>query len=364
VTRTWAVIMAGGSGTRFWPRSRRARPKQLLPIGSARPLLRATSERIAPLAPPARQIVITGARHVDAVRAMLPEVPPAQIIGEPEGRDTAPCIGLATRIVERLDPEATVVAMPSDHLVAEQDAFVAALGAAGEALGRHAAPVLVFGIAPTRPTSAYGYLRPGAPLGEVAGLRLCRLAAFVEKPDEARAAVLIGEGCLWNAGLFAFRPAALRAAYDRHLPGMNAALDPIVEAWGDGRGGAGFEAALRAGFGRLQKVSIDYGVMEKLDDCLLLPLAVTWDDVGSWSALERLVAADAAGNVVEGAGLALDARGNLLAAGGDGLIAVRGVDDLIVVHTHDVTMVCKRSDAEGVKHIVAELERRGLEAYL
>lgn len=359
MTRTWAVIMAGGSGTRFWPRSRRARPKQLLPIGTSVPLLVATSRRVAPLAPPARQIVITNARHVDAVRAMLPEIPPAQVVGEPQGRDTAPCIGLASRLVERMDEDAIVVAMPSDHLITPEDAFVAALGAAGEALARHAAPVLVFGIAPTRPTSAYGYLRPGAPLGEVAGLRLCRLAAFVEKPDEARAAMLIAEGCLWNAGLFAFRPPALRAAYDRHLPGVNAALDPIVEAWG----GARFDAALREGFPRLPKVSIDYGVMEKLDDSLLLPLAVTWDDVGSWTALERLLAPDAAGNVVEGSGIALDARGNILVAG-EGLVAVRGVDDLIVVHTPDATMVCRRSDAEGVKRIVDELERRGLQGYL
>ena len=359
MTTTYAVIMAGGSGTRFWPRSRKSRPKQLLPIGSPTPLLVRTSERVAPLAPPSHQFVITSARYVDDVRAMLPDVPPAHVIGEPEGRDTAPCIGLASRVVERLDPHASVVAMPSDHLIGPEHVFVSALGAAGEALATHDAPVLVFGITPDRPTSAYGYLRPGAALGEVDGLTLSRLDAFVEKPDEARAATLIEEGCLWNAGLFAFRPSALRAAYDRHLPGMNAALDPIVGAFGTD----GFDAALAAHFGSLEKISIDYGVMEKLDDSLLLPLPVKWDDVGSWTAYERLIAADESGNWLEGSAVAIEAHGNILAAG-DGLVAVRGVDDLIVVHTPDATMVCKRSDAEGVKQIVAELERRGLSEYL
>lgn len=360
MSKLFAILMAGGSGTRFWPGSRRMRPKQLLPIGGDVPLLTATSARLRPLIPATRQLVITSAEYVDQARALLPDVPPEQIIGEPEGRDTAPCIGLAARVVERIDADAVCVAMPSDHVIRPEDEFRAHLVAAEAALAAHPGSILVFGIRPDHPATGYGYLRCGADVGVYGGRTVQRLLAFVEKPDRPTAERLLAGGDhLWNAGLFAFRPAALAAAYERWLPDTVPGLADLARAWG----GGDFARVMRDVFPTLRKVSIDYGVMERLDDALVLPLPVRWDDVGSWGALARLIAADADGNVVAGNALLQQTRGCIVSAG-DGLVAARGVGDLIIVHTADATLVCRRDDDQGVKEIVDALRARGLERFL
>jgi len=352
----YAILMAGGSGTRFWPASRKDRPKQLLPIGGPRALLAQTSERLGDLIPPERQLVITSARYAPAVRALLPAIPAEQVVGEPEGRDTAACIGLAGRLLARLDPDAVGVAMPSDHVLSPEPVFLEHLAAAGEALTVHPHSVLVFGIRPDRPATGYGYLRRGAKLGSFGGHDVYRLAAFVEKPDRARAETLLAQGDhLWNAGMFAFRPAAMAAAIAQHLPALTGGLDAIAAAWGTPR----WQAALAEHYPKLQKISIDYGVMEKLLDALLLPLPLQWEDVGAWDALARMLPADAQGNVAQGAHVVMDGRNLLLSASG-GMIAAKGVENLIIVHTPDATLVCRRDDAEGVKAIVTALRERGL----
>ena len=361
-SRLYAVIMAGGSGTRFWPRSRESLPKQLLPIGSERALLQQTSERIAPLIPPARQLVITAARTAAAARELLPQVPAAQVIGEPEGRDTAACVGLAGRLLGRLDREAVGIAMPADQVLLDTEAYLEHLRAAEAALAARPDALLVFGIEPDRPATGYGWLRRGAPVGRYLGREVFELAAFVEKPDRERAQQLLAAGGhSWNAGLFAFRPAALAAAYARHLPGMTAGLDALASAWDTPL----FASALAEHYPRLQKISIDYGVMEKVGaegGALLLPLPVRWDDVGAWDALARLLPADARGNVAQGDHVLLDSRGLIVSATG-GVVAAKGVQDLIIVHTPDATLVCRRDDAEGVKAVVAALRERGLQRY-
>lgn len=357
----FGVLMAGGSGTRFWPASRVRRPKQLLPIGGDEPLLALTSHRLGDVIPPERQLIVTSARYVDQVRAMLTEVPPEQVIGEPKGRDTAACIGLAGRLVERLDPDATVVAMPSDHVIRPVETFLAHLRAAEEALDEAPESILVFGVEPDRPATGYGYLRRGDAVGERGGCPVHRLDAFVEKPDEERAKeMLAAGGHSWNAGLFAFRAAALRTAYQKHLPSMTASLDRIAASYLRDE----FDQVLAAEFPKLEKTSIDYGVMEKLDDALLMPLPVQWDDVGAWDALARLAEADEAGNVVSGDAVGVESRGNILSASDGGVVAVHGVEGLIVVHTPDATMVCRRDDAQGVKKITEALKARGYDAFL
>jgi mannose-1-phosphate guanylyltransferase len=359
MTRLFAILMAGGSGTRFWPASRKDRPKQLLPIGTAQPLLVETSERLGTLIPPERQLVITSARYAARVRELLPRVPAEQVVGEPEGRDTAACIGLAGRLLARLDADAVAIAMPSDHVLSPVDVFLDHLRAAQAALEAHPEALLVFGLQPDRPATGYGWLKRGAPVGTFGGRTVHRLEAFVEKPDVARARVLLASGDhLWNAGLFAFRPAAMEAAVARHLPQLASGLAPLAAAWRTPR----FDEALAQHYPQLPKISIDFGVMEKVSGALLLPLPLRWDDVGAWDALARLLPADAAGNVAQGEHLLLDGK-NLLVSSTGGLVAARGVSDLIIVHTPDATLVCRRDDAEGVKAIVQELERRGLGRY-
>jgi mannose-1-phosphate guanylyltransferase len=352
--------MAGGSGTRFWPASRQDRPKQLLPIGCERPLLVETSQRLGDLVPPERQFVITSRRTVDAVRELLPELPPEQVVGEPEGRDTAPCLGLAGRLVARLDPEAVVVAMPSDHVITPVELFREHLAAARDALEAHPEQLLVFGIEPTHPATGYGYLRRGDVVGEFGGKALYSLDAFIEKPDQERATALLAEGGhSWNAGLFAFRPAALHNAFRTHLPDMVDGLDAIADAWRS----EGFETRLAEVFPTLEKISIDFGVMERQQGTLMLPLPVNWNDVGSWTSLESLYESDSEGNVISGEAMLLETSNTIVSSDG-GVVAARGVKDLIIVHTPDATMVCRRDDDQGVKAIVEALRARGLEAYL
>jgi mannose-1-phosphate guanylyltransferase len=359
MTRLFAILMAGGSGTRFWPASRKDRPKQLLPIGTAQPLIVETSERLAPLIPPERQLVITSARYAARVRELLPRVPAERIVGEPEGRDTAACIGLAGRLLARLDDDAVGVAVPSDQVLSPVDVFLDHLSAAQAALEARPEALLVFGLQPDRPATGYGWLRRGAAVGSFGGRTVHELAAFVEKPNLERARQLLASGDhLWNAGLFAFRPAAMEAAVARHLPQLAPGLAALAAAWRTPR----FDAALAEHYPKLPKISIDFGVMEKVSGALLLPLPVRWDDVGAWDALARLLPADATGNMAQGEHVLLDGR-NLIVSSTGGVVAARGVSDLIIVHTPDATLVCRRDDAEGVKAIVQELEKRGLGRY-
>jgi len=361
VSTLFAVLMAGGSGTRFWPASRKSRPKQFLSIGGETALLKRTSARLGQTIPPERQLVITAAHTVEATRALLKEVPPEQIVGEPEARDTSACVGLAACIVGRIDPEATVIAMPADQLITPEESFREHLLTAEAALTAHPERVLVFGVEPTRAEQGYGWLRRGAQLETYGDKPVFELEAFIEKPQAAEAAKMLeAGGYAWNAGMFAFRLQAMRAAFQEHLPDVWAGLERITGDWKT----PAFAADLAREFPTLPKISIDKGVMEKLRGTLMLPLPLDWDDVGSWSALERLREADTAGNVVDGTAIALDARDNLLAAAEGGVVAVKGIDGLIVVHTADATLVCRRDDDQGVKALVKELEARGLERFL
>lgn len=361
MSELFAVLMAGGSGTRFWPASRKARPKQFLPIGGDTALLARTSARLGDTIPPERQLVVTAAHTVEATRALLPDVPPDQVVGEPEARDTSACVGLAACIVSRIDPDATVIAMPADQLITPEPAFREHLLAAGVALAKHPERVLVFGVEPTRAETGYGWLRQGAQLGSFAGKPVYELDAFIEKPDAGEAARMLEVGGhTWNAGLFAFRLQGMQAAFREHLPEVWAGLERITAGWGT----AAFAEGLAREFPSLQKISFDKGVMEKLHGTLMLPLPLAWDDVGSWSSLRRLHDADAAGNVREGETVVIDARDNVLASTDGGVVAVKGVDGLIVVHTPDATLVCRRDDDQGVKALVKELEARGLERFL
>jgi mannose-1-phosphate guanylyltransferase len=344
-----ALILAGGSGTRFWPLSRKSRPKQLLALEGERTLLRDTLERLAPGIGPESVWVCTTEALADAVRRDLPEVPPEQILSEPEGRNTAPAIAWAVRSMPRSMPEDArrdvVAVLPADHRMGDPAAFRDALERAARVVEREDR-VMTLGVVPRWAETGYGYLELEPDAGE-GGVR--RVRRFVEKPSAENAERFVRSGnYLWNAGIFLFRGSTLLDIVARLQPELARGLEEIAAA----------PDRLRELYGRLPADSIDYAVMEKLDGIATLPLDCGWSDLGSWEALAEVLPPDATGNFSRGDALAVEAAGNLLFAD-QGTIAILGVDDLVVVRTGDAVLVCPRSRSQEVRKLVAELSARG-----
>lgn len=349
-----AVVMAGGSGTRFWPMSRSALPKQMLALVTQRPLLEETVRRLDGLIPRDRVMVVTNQAYAQAARDLLVGVPAGNVVPEPCGRDTAPCIALAATLALDTDRDAVLAVLAADHVVATDEEFRATLARAERVIAERPSSLVTFGVKPTRPATGYGYLERGAELGRVADRPYYRVAAFREKPDAATAERFLAAGTFyWNAGIFVFRADAILARIARFLPDLAREL-PGVAAEHREHGTIKEES-----YSRLQKISIDFGVMEKDDDVVALEATFSWDDVGSFAALERVLERDREGNCGFGPRATIDARDNVVVAGDGELIALIGVSDLVVVRTADATLVCRKGDAERVKEMVALLEKRG-----
>jgi mannose-1-phosphate guanylyltransferase len=353
----YPVIMAGGVGARFWPLSRRARPKQLLPLAGdpSTPLIAATAQRIAPLAPLAHTLVVTSAALAAPTRAALPDLPAENLLLEPVGRNTAPCVAWASAWVARRDPAAIVAILAADAFIADAPAFLDALSLAARVAASGA--VVTLGITPTRPETGYGYLHLGEPLPDAPTAR--RVRAFVEKPDATRAAQYLASGdYLWNAGIFVFRADTMARAIETHLPALTAATLAFDAAAREHRE----QAEVDARYPTLPNISMDYGVMEKLSDVVVVPADCGWSDVGSWQAAWELAPRDVAGNAVRAdpaRAAVIDARGNMIVAPPGKTVAVIGVDDLVIVDTPDALLVVPRSRAQDVKRAVDELAGRG-----
>lgn len=348
-----AVVMAGGSGTRFWPLSRRRRPKQLLPFAEGRSLLSAAVERLLPLVPPSRVVVVTGAAIADAVRADLPLVPPGNVLAEPVGRDTAACIGWVAWRLQPSSPDAVMLVVPADHVIPDGIALRQALAAAAEVASRRDA-LVTLGLAPTGPEPGFGYLELGEgsePAGELIAHPVRR---FVEKPGRARAAELLADGrWRWNAGMFAWRVRTIVGAIRRHLPPLAAALDRLVAD----AASIGEAAAVTAHYPGLPRISIDFGVLEKAREVWAIPVRFAWSDVGSWPGLAAVLPAHAAGAVL-GDVVTLDCERSVLVSGGP-LLAAVGVREMVVVATADAVLVVPRAEAERVKEVVERLAAEG-----
>jgi mannose-1-phosphate guanylyltransferase len=356
------VIMAGGSGTRFWPRSRRGRPKQLIRIFGEGSMVQQTVSRLQSSFSPDSFLIMTNAAQADEVRRQLPQLSPAQVIAEPAGRDSAPCIGLAALILLGQDPAAVMLVLASDQVVSPASEFTRSVAEAERiALRQHA--LVTFGVKPSYPSEQYGYVRRGErlpPLGRDAPPAF-RLAQFKEKPSRAQAEEFIRTGeYYWNSGNFAWRAADVLEAIRRYLPELHAGLEKIRPAIGT----SGQAQAIARDYPALPRISIDYGVMEKASNAAVVEMALDWDDLGSWNALERHHKKDAQGNVVMALHAGLDTSGCILAAEPDHLVATLGVKDLIVVQTPDATLICDRSRAAEVKALVELLRSRGLDAYV
>ncbi|HFD39471.1 MAG TPA: mannose-1-phosphate guanylyltransferase, partial [Anaerolineae bacterium] len=273
----YAVIMAGGVGSRLWPRSRAATPKQFLDLLGPRTLLQATVDRLTPLIPPDRILVVTGADHAPTVREQVPALPPENLLIEPGPRGTAPCIGLAAVALRRRDAEATMVVCPADHVIADGDAFRRAVTAAA----RFAQDdyLVTLGIRPESAHTGYGYIQRGDPLGQAQGLTVYRVRRFTEKPDAATARRFVDSGEYdWNGGIFIWRVETILAEMARLLPTLDAELQAVARAWGT----PAWAETLKGAWQRVPRTTIDYGVMERAERVAVTPVEMGWDDVGNW----------------------------------------------------------------------------------
>ncbi len=357
-----AIVMAGGSGTRFWPASRAALPKQLLPLAGEQTLLEDTVDRLDGLVPPDRVMVVTAARLLDAVRRQVPKVPDAGLVGEPCKRDTAPCIGLAALLVSRHDPDAIMAVMPSDHVIRPAEGFRAAIRQAAALVEQSPGRLVTFGIKPTYAAECFGYIQQGEPLDCLpAAAAVHTVARFREKPPASVAQEYLEAGnYLWNGGIFVWKAATILAALAERQPECLAHLNRIADAWDT----PARDTVFAEEFAAIKGISIDYAVLEHARDVVVIEAPFSWDDLGGWSAVARQRGGDTDGNTVVGRHLGIDSSRTIVHAGDDHLVVTMGLTDMLVVHTPDATLVAHRAHEEAVRKVVAELEKRGWTEFL
>jgi mannose-1-phosphate guanylyltransferase len=353
-----AMIMAGGGGTRFWPRSRAARPKQFLALAGERTLVQQACDRLEAQVQAANTWVITSEAHADETRRQLPQLPAANVVGEPCGRDTAACIGLGAALIARRDPDAVMIVTPADHVIEPTAEFARAVRAATLVIEEHPTALVTFGIVPTFPSTGYGYIHRGAEIERRQNVPAFRVAAFREKPAFEQAEKFIASGeYFWNSGIFVWKAATILGELRKHKPALAAGVDQIAAAWPN-------ENVLREVYPRLEKTSIDFAVMEHAADVLVLQAPYKWDDVGSWLALERMHAQDADGNTVMATHVGLRTKNCVIAGDPGRLIATLGVQDLLIIQDGDATLVADRRDEGNVKLIVEKLKQEKRDQYL
>ena len=341
-----AVIMAGGVGVRLWPLSRAHRPKQLLRLFSGTSLLRQSYERLAAMFDPSQIYVITGQAHLAIVAQELPELPSENLLGEPVGRDTANAVGLAAAVLAERDPDATIGIFTADHLITPTDCFCNAVDLGFSTIEAQPDALLTMGIRPTRPDTNYGYVRRGDRVAD----GVYEVKKFTEKPNVGKAMQYLTSGeYYWNSGMFVWKAATILGELENQLPQSHKSLKEIASVWDTPQR----QQKLESIYPKLMKISIDFAVMEHAKRVLLVELGCHWVDVGSWPAIESIIEADEDGNVSACPKVIhLGSRGNIVVSEEEHLIATIGVDDLVIVHSSDATLICKRRDAQGIKELV------------
>ena len=354
----YAVILAGGGGTRLWPLSRQRLPKHLLALCSDRTLLAQTYERIEPLVSADHVLVITVAEHAAAARAQLQGLPAGNVVAEPLGRGTGPAVGLMAMLIHKRDPDALMISLHADHAIEDEEGFHSVLLAAVEAA--KAGHLVTLGITPSSPQTGYGYIQRGERIAQMAGHDLYSVSRFTEKPDRQTAAAFVQTGhYYWNSGIFVWRPSALLAEIRRQRPRLYAQLQALEPALDTAFQNAEIERVWR----EVESVSVDVGVMEGAADVAMLPANIGWSDVGSWSSVASQAQADGDGNVLLGEHLALDCNDTYIYSSGR-LVAALGLEGMVVIETEDAVLVCPKERAQEVRTVVTTLKRQGRERYL
>ncbi|HEY2900607.1 MAG TPA: sugar phosphate nucleotidyltransferase [Polyangia bacterium] len=352
MSSVFAIILAGGGGTRLWPASRRRRPKQLLALDGKESLLEAAARRASAVVGAANVLIVTAADQETQIRAALPTLAAQNILVEPQPRNTAAAVGLAAAAAaRRAGLDAVLAVLPADPHIGDEAAFATAVRAAAAEASR---TIVTIGITPTYPETGFGYVRVGARAAGAGGVAVHDVAAFVEKPDRPTAEAYLASGdYLWNSGMFFLTAGRMLEEARRHLPALGQMLDAFVVA-------PDFDAAVRARYATAPAVSIDYGIMEKASGIRVIPAAFGWNDVGSWAALPAMRPADERGNVVVGDAALIDGDGSVVyAEAGAPYVGVVGVRDLVVVATKDAILVIPKDRAQDVKQIVEAAKRAG-----
>ena len=354
----YAVILAGGKGERFWPLSTSRRPKQVLSLFGGRTLLSLAIDRMRELVPAQRIVVITSKDLVRITQQAAPELPPENVIGEPVGRDTAAACALGMALVRQRDPDGVFCVVTADHIIPETKLFVEAIRAGMEKAITEDV-LITIGIEPRFASTGYGYVETGDPVASIRQTEFLAAVRFVEKPDQGTAEEYLKTGrFFWNAGMFIWSVRSLQAALQEHCPEL-AALADVMGTTDE----ATFDQTLADEYSKLKRISVDYALMEKADNILMIRGTFKWDDVGAWSSLAAHFPQDAAGNVAIGESVPLESSGNIVVSEGR-LTALVGVEDLVVVQAEDATLICHKDHAQDVKQLVRYLAETGRKEYL
>ena len=350
-----AVIMAGGRGERFWPESRVSCPKQFLKLVGNQTMIQSTVRRINRLIPAENIYIVTNSIYKDLVREQLPKLKQENIIIEPAARNTAACIGLACAFIRHKDSDAVMAVLPSDHLVKEEKRFINIIDMAFRK-AKSGNVLIALGIKPNYPETGYGYIKCG-PINKDL---FCKAEKFVEKPDADTAAKYMDAGnYLWNSGMFVWKADSIMESFKKYMPGLYDSVINIEKSIGQ----KSQKRVIKEEYMKLENISIDYGIMEKADNIFVLPCDFGWDDVGSWTSLERLNPQDEEGNIIEGNVFGIDTKKCIVKADKK-LIATVGIEDLIVIDTKDAILICRKDRAQDIKKLINEMKENSMDLYL
>ncbi len=349
----YALIMAGGGGTRLWPLSRQTHPKQMLKLFGERTMFQLAVDRLLPLLPPERILVVTAADQVAPLAEQYPQLPRDNFIVEPLGRGTASCIGLGAIHLRRRDPEAVMAVVTADHFIQREAVFCDTLRAA-QAMAEQGY-LVTLGITPTFPASGYGYICRGTQLGAIGGFAYYRVERFAEKPDIATAQQFLQAGTYsWNSGMFIWRAERILEEIALWMPDLCATLTTLESSMDAGT----YDETLQQQWPALRKETIDYGIMEKAEQVAVIPVDLGWSDIGAWASVMDMHSPDAAGNVLQGDVIAVNTSGTMVFGAGERLVATIGLEDLIIVDTPDALLITRREQAQDVREVVEQLKKQ------